>query len=171
MNHLKTAMLVLGVLIVVVAILLVGCKSSETTKKPTKEPKNPTDSSDKLDAGKKKKLSFESFEGGGYSYSVTIDDESVATCSAKTEYEGDKNAKGASYEYVITVKAVAPGETGMTVYGQSDLLGEVYHYYKITVEDDLMLTLEEIDAPYGVTGPAATNGGDNESRAVVKHSS
>ena len=181
MGHLKTVLLVAGIVILAVALLLVGCKKTETkktekTKKTTKtsatdEPTKTTPevTTDDIDPKSKAVVSYSSFDGGGHEFTTTIDDESIATYTSVRDYgsEDPSEIEGASYYYVVTVRAVAPGETGMSIIGDSPIMEPEEHYFQITVDEDLKITLTELDAPYNGTsqdpaGPATTDPGEDD---------
>ena len=99
--------------------------------------------------GSRAELRFDSFDGGGFEYTITIEDTGVASYDAYADY-GDQNHEeidGASYDYVVTVFAVAPGSTTMEVVGSSPIMEEERYYYQIDVGDDLQITVTEIDDP------------------------
>ncbi len=107
-----------------------------------------TSGKDPID-GSRAELRFDSFDGGGFEYTVTIEDTGIASYDAYADY-GDQNHEeidGASYDYVVTVYAVAPGSTTMEVVGSSPIMEEERYYYQIDVGDDLQITVTEIDDP------------------------
>ena len=114
-------------------------------------------------------LSFDSFDGGGPEYTVTIEDETVATYKKAKVYrdENHDEMNGAAFDIKVTVTALAPGETLMTVVGSSPITGEEVYYYKIRVEEDLSITVTSVDGPDeggdpdDVDGPDGSDGPDD----------
>ena len=90
-------------------------------------------------------LRFSSFAGGGYEYSVEIDDPSVVRCEAKYEYEEqDEPIDGASFEFTATFTGLKPGSTRATVYGRSPILENEDRISTVTVDDALGVTLTPV---------------------------
>ena len=117
--------------------------------------------------GKELVLSFDSFDGGGPEYTVTIEDETVATYKKAKVYrdENHDEMNGAAFDIKVTVTALVPGETLMTVVGSSPITGEEIYYYKIQVDANLAITVTSVDAPDGnpddVDGPDGSDGPDD----------
>ena len=90
-------------------------------------------------------LSFSSFDGGGYEYSVTIDDPEIVTCTSRKEYgDPDHGIKtGSGYDVIFTFSGVKAGETHITVSAFSPIIPEEEYSYRVTVGEDLSVTIEQ----------------------------
>ena len=90
-------------------------------------------------------LRFSSFSGGGYEYTVSIDDPSVASCETRYEYEDNaEEIDGASYDFIVTFTGLKPGKTTAAVYGRSPILENEDSIYEVTVDEDLNVTLRSV---------------------------
>ena len=90
-------------------------------------------------------LRFSSFAGGGYEYTVEIDDPSIVRCEAKYEYEEqDEPIDGASFDFTATFTGLKPGSTWATVFGKSPIMENEDSIYSITVDDALNVTLSPV---------------------------
>lgn len=90
-------------------------------------------------------LSFSSFAGGGYEYMVKADDPSVVSCDSRYEYEPHaEEIDGASFDFIVSVKGLKPGETTVTVYGRSPIAENEDRIYTASVDDDLNVTLTPV---------------------------
>ena len=90
-------------------------------------------------------LRFSSFAGGGYEYTVEVDDPSVVRCSAAYEYEEHaEEIDGASFDFVVTLTGTKPGSTTVSVYGWSPILENEDSVYTVTVDDELRVVLTPV---------------------------
>ena len=90
-------------------------------------------------------LSFSSFAGGGFEYTVEIDDPTIVSCETKYEYEEqDEPIDGASFDFLATFKGLKPGSTRATVYGKSPIMKNEDNVYTVTVDDALNVTLTPV---------------------------
>lgn len=90
-------------------------------------------------------LCFSSFAGGGYEYSVEVDDPSVVRCETRYEYEqSDEPIDGASYDFIASFTGLKPGTTRVAVYGRSPILENEDSVYTVTVDDALNVTLTPV---------------------------
>ena len=95
---------------------------------------------------KEAKLSFHSFDGGGPEYSVKIDDPSIVSCTSRRDY-GKKNHEvidGAAYNVIFTLKGLKAGTTEMTVFAHSPIMEDEEYKYRIEVNDELMVSVQEL---------------------------
>ena len=108
-------------LLVLLTILFAGCRKKSVT------------------------LSFSSFEGGGPSFSITIEDESVVSVERTRKYydANHERLKGAGYDVVFTFTGLKPGTTPITIASRSPTDGrETEHHYIVTVDDKLDVKVE-----------------------------
>ncbi len=98
-------------------------------------------------------LTFDSFDGGGPEYSVTINDPSVVSCSRDQAYNSTDHEEmdGAGYKVTFLFTAQKPGETQATVTSWSPLAGSEAYVYELTVDEALnlrirLLACEDLDA-------------------------
>ena len=92
-------------------------------------------------------LYFSSFAGGGYEYTVQVDDHSVVRCG--TEYVYEEHAEeidGASFDFIVTFTGLKPGSTTATVYGRSPIMENEDSMYTVSVDEDLHVTLTPVRA-------------------------
>ena len=87
-------------------------------------------------SGQTAKLSFESFDGGGPSYDIVLDDPSLASWKVWHEYAKNDHEQmtGAGYTVTFTFTGLTPGETRLTVEQRSPIAGNIDHYYRLTVD-------------------------------------
>ena len=102
-----------------------------------------------MDPENKKVLRFSSFDGGGFSYTVTIDDPSIVTYDAYKDYGGQdpEELDGASFDYTVELIPLSSGTTKMTVKGESPIMEPEIYYYQLTVGDDLSLQVTQTEEP------------------------
>jgi hypothetical protein len=90
-------------------------------------------------------LRFSSFAGGGYEYTVEIDDPSIVSCETKYEYEPHaEEIDGASYDFVAEFTGLIPGSTKARVYGRSPILENEDSIYAVKVDDSLHVSLTPV---------------------------
>ena len=90
-------------------------------------------------------LSFSSFDGGGPTYTVQIDDPSVVSCQSERQYRRADHAEidGAGYTARLTITGLRSGQTTATITGDSPIMGVETTVYDVTVDDALRVTLTE----------------------------
>ena len=92
-------------------------------------------------------LRFSSFSGGGYDYSVEVDDPSVVRCEARYAFEAHaEEIDGASYDYIVTFTGLKPGATTAAIYGCSPIMDNENSIYTVSVDDGLQVTLTPVRA-------------------------
>ena len=90
-------------------------------------------------------LRFSSFSGGGYEYSVEVDDPSIVRVEARYEFEAHaEEIDGASYDYIVSFTGLKRGVTTATVYGRSPIMDNENSVYTVTVDEDLHVTLTPV---------------------------
>lgn len=126
-----------------------GESTEETTDEPTKETNSETTKESSMDPENKKVLRFSSFDGGGFSYTVTIDDPSIVTYDAYKDYGGQdtEEVDGASFDYTVELIPLSSGTTKLTVKGESPIMDPEIYYYQLTVGDDLRLQVTQTEEP------------------------
>jgi len=90
-------------------------------------------------------LQFSSFAGGGYEYTVEVEDPSVVEYAVRYDYGGQKEIiDGASSDVEITFSGLKPGETTVTIYGRSPILENDDSIYSVRVDEALAVSLTPI---------------------------
>ena len=119
---------------------LVGCTGTpsgapEPTPEPTPEPI----------AVEGTTLVFDSFDGGGPSYSVHLDDPTLVTVTSRIDYRNPDHNEidGAAFSVTFTFTGNRAGETGMTVSVTSPLEPDYEIRYAVSVDEALCVTLTE----------------------------
>ena len=91
-------------------------------------------------------LSFDSFDGGGPEFNVIVDDESIVSYVKKTRYKDadHESMDGAGKDIVMIFTGKKPGQTNVKIEERSPIGDNLDHHYKVTVDDDLDVSIEEI---------------------------
>ena len=90
-------------------------------------------------------LRFSSFSGGGYDYSVKVEDPSVVSCEARYEFEAHaEEIDGASYDFIVEFTGLKPGATTAAVYGRSPIMEPENSVYTVSVDEALNVTLTPV---------------------------
>ncbi len=89
---------------------------------------------------------FSSFDGGGPSYNVIIEDQSILSYSASRHYRDKNHASmgGAGYDVIITFTALKAGATRMTIQARSPIADNYDLPYDVTVDENLNITFKRI---------------------------
>ena len=90
-------------------------------------------------------LSYSSFDGGGYCYSVQVADETIVSAGLRYDY-GSQNHEledGSPFDALITLTAVKPGETEVVIQWESPILPPGEAHYLAVIGDDLAIELKE----------------------------
>ena len=92
------------------------------------------------------RLTFHSFSGGGPTFSLQIDDESLISVQRTVRYDkkNHKELDGAGYDVIFTFTGLRPGTTSATVAERSPIAGNFDRLYEITVDSSLKVTLREL---------------------------
>lgn len=92
---------------------------------------------------KKATLSFDSFDGGGPSFSATADDPSILSWTQKSKYHDPNHEKmnGAGFTVTFTFTGTKPGSTTLLIEERSPIAGNYDHIYAVTVAEDLSVSL------------------------------
>ena len=95
-------------------------------------------------SGKTASLSFDSFDGGGPTYSVSIEDPSIASVSEGGAYDDPDHEEldGAGYSVTFVFTGLKPGETYANVSARSPIADNFERRYAVIVAEDLSVTLE-----------------------------
>lgn len=88
-------------------------------------------------------LSFDSFDGGGPSFSVVIDDPDILSWESSRHYSDPDHEEtdGAGYTVDFVFTGLRPGETRLTVSARSPIADNFDAVYLATVDDALNVTL------------------------------
>ncbi len=89
------------------------------------------------------KLEFHSFSGGGPSFRVVMEDESLVDVKETFRYhkKDHEDLDGAGYDVYFTFTGKKPGITYMTVEERSPIAGNFDHRYEVAVDGKLRVTL------------------------------
>lgn len=92
---------------------------------------------------KKATLSFDSFDGGGPSFSATADDPSILSWTQQRKYHDPNHEKmnGAGFTVTFTFTGTKPGSTRLLIEERSPIAGNYDHIYAVTVAEDLSVSL------------------------------
>ena len=91
-------------------------------------------------------LSFHSFDGGGPTYRVQVDDPAIVSVDKSMRYIKKDHADldGAGYNVTFTFTGLKRGTTTMTVEERSPIAGNFDHLYEVRVDEALQVTLREL---------------------------
>ena len=129
----KSYLFCFGIVLVsalVIAVIFTACKSDTNA------------ASDDSDGAV---LQFDSFDGGGPTYSVSVSDPSVLSYSSEQKYakENHEELDGASYKVIYTFRGIQSGETTVTVSARSPIGDNYDSEYKAVVDKNLHVTLTQ----------------------------
>lgn len=98
-----------------------------------------------IKAKKEALLSFDSFDGGGPSYSVSIGDSSVATYNITRHYRNPnhENMCGSGYDVIIAFSGIEPGKTEVKIECRSPIADNYDAVYELEVDENLSVTVTE----------------------------
>ena len=94
----------------------------------------------------KAKLSFESFDGGGPEFQVVVADEGIVSYETEVKYHSSDSGEmdGSGFDKIITFTGIKPGETTVVVEERSPIADNLDHKYRVTVDDELNVQLEQL---------------------------
>ena len=92
-------------------------------------------------------LVFDSFDGGGPEYEISLDDPEIVSYTMKKKYYSDEHEEltGAGYDVIFTFTGIKPGNTVMTVSGFSPIAPEPDRVYSLFVDEELNVKIELIE--------------------------
>ena len=99
------------------------------------------------DSGTEKaKLSFESFDGGGPEFNVSVSDESIVSYETEVKYHSSDHGEmtGSGFDKIITFTGIKPGETTVVIEERSPIADNLDHKYRVTVDDELNVQIEQL---------------------------
>ena len=90
-------------------------------------------------------ITFDSFDGGGPSYDVKIEDENIAEYKQTSEYYNPNHDQmcGSGYDVIITFIGKTPGKTTATIECRSPIAENYDAVYDIEVNENLDITVSE----------------------------
>ncbi|MBO4836527.1 MAG: protease inhibitor I42 family protein [Clostridia bacterium] len=93
-------------------------------------------------------LILSSFDGGGYAYTVSIEDKDILSCTTYRDYgDGSDNTEtGSTYDEVFTFTGLKPGTTTVTITGRSPILENVNYVYTAAADTSLQIKLTPVKA-------------------------
>lgn len=149
-------------LVLAALLLLAGCASQNGSDAGQTDPNTTTTEPEEVPM-KKTTLSFDSFDGGGPSYTAIMEDDSIVSFEKTVEYGREDHAEidGAAFTVTFTFTGLKPGTTGLTVEERSPIAGNFDRSYTVTVAEDLTVTVEalgvvDLDAPEDPLRPIPT---------------
>ena len=100
---------------------------------------------DSSDSTKSTVLKFDSFDGGGYEYTVTLEDPELVSFTEKHDYgtSAHEIQSGSPYDVVFSFVGLKEGQTEMTVSATSPIIEPEEYTYIVTVDNDLNVTITE----------------------------
>lgn len=89
-------------------------------------------------------LSFSSFDGGGYEYTVDMENPDILAAETIRDYGENRNEleDGATYRAIITLTGLRPGRTIVHVHADSPIAGHSERLYTAMVDGTLRVTLK-----------------------------
>ena len=92
-------------------------------------------------------LVFDSFDGGGPEYEISLDDPEIVSYTMKKKYYSDEHEQltGAGYDVIFTFTGIKPGNTVMTVSAFSPIAPEPDRVYSVVVDEELNVKIELIE--------------------------
>ena len=93
-------------------------------------------------------LSYDSFDGGGPEFSVTVDDPQIVACSSERKYHkaNHEELTGAGYTELLTFKGLRPGTTTVTVSARSPIADNFDETYRAVVDSALKISLTLLES-------------------------
>ena len=90
-------------------------------------------------------LVFDSFDGGGPEYTISIEDSDILSFTEKHIYSNPDhdNMCGSGYDVVFTFSGIKPGNTDMTVFARSPIADNYDIIYTVSVSEDFQVTITE----------------------------
>ena len=92
------------------------------------------------------RLVFGSFDGGGPEYTAEIDDPEILMYTQEINYldANHEDLDGAAYEVIFIFGGMRPGNTHVTVTGESPLAPAERYVYEATVDENLNVSMEQV---------------------------
>ena len=88
-------------------------------------------------------LTFESFDGGGPEYEITVGTPDLLEVEKEVRYlsENHEEEDGSAYEVIFTFTGLKPGMTTVTVRGGSSIVPDSTSVYQVDVDYNLNVLL------------------------------
>lgn len=144
----KPTWIVIVIIALLLVSLLIGCTAQDPTSPSsgssyTWDGEITTETEPEEDM-KKATLSFDSFDGGGPSFSATAEDPSILSWTQNKKYwdRNHEQLNGAGFSVIFTFTGIKPGGTTLLIEERSPIAGNYDHIYAVTVAEDLSVTLE-----------------------------
>lgn len=144
----KLTWIVIVMIALLLVSLLIGCTAQDPTSPSsggsyTWDGEITTETEPEEDM-KKATLSFDSFDGGGPSFSATAEDPSILSWTQNKKYwdRNHEQLNGAGFSVIFTFTGIKPGGTTLLIEERSPIAGNYDHIYAVTVAEDLSVTLE-----------------------------
>lgn len=102
-------------------------------------------------------LTYDSFDGGGLQYSVTVDDPEILTYRSERRYRKKDHEMlgGAGYDVVFTFSGAKEGETLVKISGRSPIIMDLDETYRAVVDKELKVTLTKLEDEIDPMEPVA----------------
>ena len=129
--------------VLLAAGLLAGC-TAHTQQTPT------PGGTSTGDAQRDAVLTFDSFDGGGPEYTLTVGDPAIVSFTSERRYRDADHDEidGAGYSIVFTLTGLQAGETTATVSARSPIAENYDAVYRVCVDEALRVSVERLpDAP------------------------
>ncbi len=88
-------------------------------------------------------LVFSSFDGGGFEYSIDIDNPEIVTYTGRKDYGSNRQEfeTGSPYQVYYTFSGLKPGSTKVTIFASSPIIENYEMVYQADVDENLKVTL------------------------------
>lgn len=102
------------------------------------------------EGGKTVRIAYDSFEGGGPEYTVTIDDPSIIAYAEEIQRsssgEDGEYIDGASYDVIFEFIGLKQGKTKVTISARSPIADNFDAVYSASVDQDLNVKMDLVDS-------------------------
>ncbi|MBO5998477.1 MAG: hypothetical protein J6P87_02180 [Lachnospiraceae bacterium] len=128
------------------ALALTGCAAAVPPGNQTGPASGPEESRETDTGGEPAVLHFSSFAGGGHVYSARIADPDILSCETDVDYgpAAKEPESGARHNDTFVFAGLRPGETTVTIYGESPIMDNDNYMYRAVVDEGLNVTLESL---------------------------
>ena len=136
-DFMKSRHFLLLTVIAFALLLLVGCAATPCG--------DDSDGNVKMQDSSQATLVYSSFDGGGPEYTVTIEDDSIASYTQYHRYPEEESGEieGSGYDVVLEFTGQKPGETEVTVSARSSIAENFDESFLVRVDENLNVKLEQ----------------------------
>jgi len=132
-----------AIVLTLILCLAAGFAQAETGSKQNSQTKGQKIIAAQKARGKKAKLSFDSFDGGGPDFNIVLNSKIVSyKCQKKYKDANHEELDGAGYTVTYTFTGLKKGKTTMTIEERSPIGENVDMIYTVTVDKRLNVSLK-----------------------------